>query len=130
MGHGAQGLGVAMGVGRGQQQVGRQRQRRGALHADAHATPDGQCIGMLHLVVVQQCQGPPGVFRAARGRRRFERQRRQVQGQPQHGFLRRWEGQRPDGVKTVRCAARGSGRGKAVTLRRSTPVPVGLADLP
>ena len=130
MGHGTQGLGVAMGVGRGQQQIGRQRQRGGALHAGAHATLDGQRIGMLHLVVVQQRQWPPGVLRAARGRPGFERQRRQVQGQPQHGFLRRWEGQRPGGVKTVRCVARGSGRGKTVTLRRSTPVPIGLADLP
>ena len=72
--------------GLAQLQIRRQRQRGGALHAHAHATCQGCGIGMLHPVLGDQhgrprigrCAGPPG----------FQRQRRQVQGHPQHGERR------------------------------------------
>jgi len=77
---------IAPGVGLAQLQIRRQRQRGGALHAHAHATCQGCGIGMLHPVLGDQhgrprigrCAGPPG----------FQRQRRQVQGHPQHGERR------------------------------------------
>ena len=85
MGHRAQGLGVAPDIGGAQQQVGRQRQRGGALHAGAHAAGLRQRIGVQDLLRLQQRQRQAGLVGPARGSPGFERQRRQVQGNPQHG---------------------------------------------
>ena len=85
MHHRAQGLGVALRIGGGQQQVGRQRQRGGARHAGAHAARQRQRIGMGDLLVVQQGQRLVGLARPARGGPGFERQRGQVQGDPEWG---------------------------------------------
>ena len=85
MGHGAQGLGVTPDIGSAQQQVGCQGQRGGALHAGAHTTGQGQCIHMLHLVVLQQGQRQVGLGWVPGGGPGFKRQIGQMQGKPEHG---------------------------------------------
>ena len=83
MGHALQRLRVTPCVDLAQQQVRREPQRRGALHAHAHAEGLRGGIGTHDEVCVDQRHRLIGALRQA-GRKRFQRQQGQVDANPQH----------------------------------------------
>ena len=83
--------GVAGGVGLGQQHVGAQRQRGGALQPGPDAQGQRGGIRRDDVVIGHQHHRPHAVPGRQRGAESLERQRGQVDGKPQHGG---WVGRR------------------------------------
>ena len=87
MRHRPQSLGVAPHIGLAQQQVRCQRQRGGAPHAGAYAAGGSQRVRVQHLVLVQQRQWPLRLGRVTAGGAGLQRQRGEVQGEPELSHL-------------------------------------------
>ena len=83
--HGLQRCGFAAGVAVADQQVGRQRQRGGAFNARFQAALRRLGVELADAVACQQGHRAFGVGCRQRGAEGFQRQQRQVQGDPEHG---------------------------------------------
>jgi hypothetical protein len=77
-------LRIAVFIGLAEQQVGRQRQGRRALHARFDPQRLGAGIGADDVVRIDQRQGLRSLLRRQGGGKRFERQPRQMETDPQH----------------------------------------------
>jgi hypothetical protein len=87
--HRLQRLRVTRGIGLAQQQLGRQRQRGGALQAGLDAGVCRRGVDGLDPVLGQQRHRALALLGRQRGGKGLERQPRQVNGEPQHGHDRR-----------------------------------------
>jgi hypothetical protein len=104
VGHGRQRGVVAPGVGLAKACLRRERERRGALLAGPNAALSGSFIRRNDAVPIDQCHGAHRVdlvevvhhpvgrqrLRRQRGDEGFQRQRRQVDADPEHGEISAW----------------------------------------